>query len=46
MWLKKLKSTLLIFALAGALIVGGYKAYITFAPDIASSKIVEKIGGE
>ena len=46
MIVKKIKQTLLLFALIGALLVGGYKAYCTFAGDIASSKIVEKLGGE
>lgn len=46
MWLKKLKYTLLVFALAGLLMDVGYWAYCKFGADIASSKIVESLGGE
>lgn len=46
MVLKKIKQTLLIFAIAGALLVGGFKAYCVIADDLASSKIVEQLGGE
>lgn len=46
MILKKIKQTLFIFALIGALLVGGYKAYCVFGSDIASSKIVKQLGGE
>lgn len=44
--LKKLKITLLAFAVAGFIIDGAFALYCHFGQDIASSKIVEQLGGE
>jgi hypothetical protein len=44
--LKKLKTTLIIITLIGFVIDASYAAYVHFGADIASSKIVERIGGE
>lgn len=38
--------TLLIFAIVGFVIDAGYAAYCHFGADVASSAIVEKLGGE
>ena len=46
MVVKKIRNALFLCALIGGLIVGGYKAYCVFGADIASSKIVQQLGGE
>lgn len=44
--LTKLRSFLLAVAVAGLIIDVAYGAYCHFGADIASSKIVQQIGGE
>ncbi len=44
--LRKLRGFLLAVAIAGLVIDGSYYAYCHFAGDIASSKIVQQLGGE
>ncbi len=44
--LQKLKITLLIAVIIGAVFDGSYWAYCKFGADIASSNIVKQLGGE